>query len=70
MCVFDIELCKLLYILEINPLSVALFPNIFSHSVGCFFVLFIASFAAYTMLNVYTMPNLNGTTYISVKVMC
>ena len=27
-----------LYILEINPLSVALFANIFFHSVGCLFV--------------------------------
>ena len=28
-----------LYILEINPLSVTSFPNIFSHSVGCLFIL-------------------------------
>ena len=28
-----------LHILEINPLSVALFANIFSHSVGCFCIL-------------------------------
>ena len=34
-----------LYILEINPLSVALFAIIFSHSEGCLFVLFIVSFA-------------------------
>ena len=34
-----------LYILEINPLSVALFANIFSHSEGCHFVLFVISFA-------------------------
>ena len=27
-----------LYILEINPLSVTLFVNIFSHSVGCLFI--------------------------------
>ena len=33
------------YILEINPLSVTLFANIFSHSVGCLFVLFMVSFA-------------------------
>ena len=33
-----------LYILEINPLSVASFANIFSHSEGCLFVLFIVSF--------------------------
>ena len=34
-----------LYILEINPLSVASFANIFSHSEGCLFVLFLFSFA-------------------------
>ena len=32
-------------ILEIKPLSVALFTNIFSHSVGCLFVLFMVFFA-------------------------
>ena len=34
-----------LYILEINPLSVVLFANIFSHSVACLFALFVISFA-------------------------
>ena len=34
-----------LYILEINPLSVVSFANIFSHFVGCLFVLFMISFA-------------------------
>ena len=34
-----------LYILEINPLSVGSFANIFSHSEGCLFVLFMVSFA-------------------------
>ena len=33
------------YILEINPLSVDLFANIFSHSEGCLFVLFVVSLA-------------------------
>ena len=33
------------YILEINPLSVVSFAKIFSHSVGCLFVLFMVSFA-------------------------
>ena len=33
-----------LYILEINPLSVASFANIFSHSEGCLLVLFMVSF--------------------------
>ena len=33
-----------LYILEIKPLSVASFANIFSHSIGCHFVFFFVSF--------------------------
>ena len=40
-----------LYILKINPLSVALFANIFSHSEGCLFVLFMASFAVQKLLS-------------------
>ena len=34
-----------LYILEINSLSIVSFAIIFSHSEGCFFTLFIVSFA-------------------------
>ena len=34
-----------LYLLEIKPLLVASFANIFSHSVCCLFVLFMVSFA-------------------------
>ena len=41
-----------LYILELNPLSVASFANIFSHSVGCLFVLFMVSFAMQRLLSV------------------
>ena len=40
-----------LYILEINPLSVALFANIFSHSEGCLFILFMVSFAVQKFLS-------------------
>ena len=39
-----------LYILEINPLSVASFAIIFSHSEGCLFTLFIVSFALQKLL--------------------
>ena len=39
-----------LYILEINPLSVVSFANIFSHSEGCRFVLFMVSFAVQKLL--------------------
>ena len=40
-----------LYILEINHLSMALFANIFSHSVGCLVVLFMVSFAMQKLLS-------------------
>ena len=40
-----------LYILEINALSVALFANIFSHSEGCVFILFMVSFAVQKLLS-------------------
>ena len=39
-----------LYILEINPLSVALFANIFFYSEGCLFALFMVSFAVQKLL--------------------
>ena len=34
-----------LYMLDINPLSVISFANIFSYSVGCLFILSVVSFA-------------------------
>ena len=40
-----------LYILEINPLLVAFFANIYSHSEGCFFILFMFPFAVQNLLN-------------------
>ena len=40
-----------LYILEISPLSVASFANIFSHSESCLFVLFMVSFAVQKLLS-------------------
>ena len=47
---FDIELQDD-FILEINPLSVTSFANIFSHSMGCLFVLFKISFAVQKLLS-------------------
>ena len=41
---------RCLYILEINPLSVSSFAIIFSHSVGCLFILFMVSFAVQKLL--------------------
>ena len=40
-----------LHILEINPLSVAPFANIFSHSEGCLFILFTVSSAVQKFLS-------------------
>ena len=40
-----------LYILEITPLSVVPFANIFSHSVGCLLVLFMVSFSVQKLLS-------------------
>ena len=40
-----------LYISEINPLSVALFANTFSHSEGSLFILFVVSFAVQKLLS-------------------
>ena len=48
---FVLSCMSCLYILEINPLSVALFANIFSHSEGCLFILFIVSFAVQKLLS-------------------
>ena len=42
---------SILYILEIDPLSVASFAIIFSHSEGCLFILFIISFAVQKLLS-------------------
>ena len=39
------------YILEIKPLLVISFANIFSPSVGCLFVLLMVSFAVWKLLN-------------------
>ena len=47
--VFDIELYKLF--VEINPLLVTSFANIFSHSVACLFVLFMISVAMQKLLS-------------------
>ena len=35
---------RCLYILDVNPLSVISFADIFSHLLGCLFILFMISF--------------------------
>ena len=49
-CFFDIEVHKL-FILEINPLSVASFANILSHSVSWLLVLITVSFSVHKLLS-------------------
>ena len=50
--VFVILSCvSCLYILETNSLSVASFANIFSHSEGCLFILFMVSFVVQKLLS-------------------
>ena len=50
-CFLILSYMSCLYILEINPLLVASFENIFSHSEGCLFVLFMVSFAVQKILS-------------------
>ena len=50
--VFLISSCRsCLYILEIKPLLVAPLVNIFSHSVGCLFILFMVSFTVQKLIS-------------------
>ena len=49
---FILSCMNCLYILEINPLSVVSFANIFSRSEGCLFILFMVSFAVQKLLSV------------------
>ena len=42
---------RYLYILEINLLSVVSLTNIFSHSEGCLFILFMVSFITKSLLS-------------------
>ena len=51
--VFLLSCMSCLYILEIKPLSVASFANIFSQSVGCLFILFMVSFAVQKLLSLF-----------------
>ena len=51
-CFYDILSCeKCLYSLDINSSSVILLANIFSHSVGCLFILSMISFAMQKLLS-------------------
>ena len=50
-CSLRLSCMSSLYMLDINPLSVTSFANIFSHSVGYLFVLFMVSFAVQKLLS-------------------
>ena len=67
-CLFFVvvELYECLYILEINPLSVDSFANIFSHSEGCLFILFMVSFAVQKLLS-FIMSHLFIFVFISIS---
>ena len=60
-----IELQELLYIFEINSLSVASFAIIFSHSEGCLFTLLIVSFIVQKLL-ILVRPHLFIFAFISI----
>ena len=49
-CFSHVELYEL-FILDINPLWVTSLANLFSHSVGCFFILSMVSFAVKKLLS-------------------
>ena len=55
-----------LYILKINPSSVASFANIFFHTEGCLFVLFVISFAVQKLLS-FIRSNLFIFVFISLS---
>ena len=61
---FSLSCMRCLYILDINPLSVIPFENSFSHSVGCLFILLMASFAMQKLLSLIR-PHLVIFPYIS-----
>ena len=48
---FILSCMSCLHILDINPLSVISFVNVFSHSVGYLFILLMVSFAAQKLLS-------------------
>ena len=48
---FLLSCMSCLYILESMPLLVASFANIFSHSMGCLFILFMVSFAVQKLIS-------------------
>ena len=52
-CFFNVELRICLCSLDINPVLVLSFANIFSHPVGCLFILSMISFAVQKFLSLF-----------------
>ena len=50
-----------LYILDVNPLPDTQFANIFSHSIGCLFILLMVSFAAFIEQSIGSLSHSNQT---------
>ena len=50
-CFLLLSCVSCLYILESKLLSVTLFTDVFSHSIGCLFILFIVSFAVLKLIS-------------------
>ena len=48
---FILSCMNALCILDVNPLLIVSFANIFSHSAGCIFIFFMVSFAAEKLLS-------------------
>ena len=65
-CFFDIELHELLVNFGDHPLLVSSFANIFSHSEGCLFILFMVSFVA-QKLSSFIRPHLFIFIFISIS---
>ena len=65
--IFTLSCISSLYILEVNHLSVVFFANILSHSVYCFFFLFIASFALKKILSLISSHLFIFTFFITLR---
>ena len=50
-CFLPLSFMNYLHILNINPLSVTSLANIFSHFIGCIFVLLMVSFATQRLIS-------------------
>ena len=54
-CLLGLGYVSVLYILEINPISDVLLANIFSHTVGSLFIMFMVSFENSQILTAFKL---------------